>query len=151
MEVTRIIHPIGQGAFYTESIKTNDNLYNVVYDCGSGNYKYTPKRLKQDIASFYNPDDVIDLLFISHFDNDHINGIRELKKRTSKIRNIVVPLIEENDFWYYQIENPSFETALEMPEVENYCKDNKIKALLIQYNYYDEVVVFDVSAIRKIG
>ena len=37
MEVTRIIHPIGQGAFYTESIKTNDNLYNVVYDCGSGN------------------------------------------------------------------------------------------------------------------
>ena len=33
MEVTRIIHPIGQGAFYTESIKTNDNLYNVVYDC----------------------------------------------------------------------------------------------------------------------
>lgn len=48
-------------------------------------------------------------------------------------------------------ENPSFETALEMPEVENYCKDNKIKALLIQYNYYDEVVVFDVSAIRKIG
>lgn len=110
MEVTRIIHPIGQGAFYTESIKTNDNLYNVVYDCGSGNHKYTPKRLKQDIASFYNPDDVIDLLFISHFDNDHINGIRELKKRTSNIRNIVVPLIEENDFWYYQIENPSFET-----------------------------------------
>ena len=55
MEVTRIIHPIGQGAFYTESIKTNDNLYNVVYDCGSGNHKYTPKRLKQDIASFYNP------------------------------------------------------------------------------------------------
>ena len=100
MEVTRIIHPIGQGAFYTESIKTNDNLYNVVYDCGSGNHKYAPKRLKQDIASFYNPDDVIDLLFISHFDNDHINGIRELKKRTSNIRNIVVPLIEENDFWY---------------------------------------------------
>ena len=33
-----------------------------------------------------------------------------LKKRTSNIRNIVVPLIEENDFWYYQIENPSFET-----------------------------------------
>lgn len=46
MEVTRIIHPIGQGAFYTESIKTNDNLYNVVYDCGSGNHKYPPKRLK---------------------------------------------------------------------------------------------------------
>ena len=110
MEVTRIIHPIGQGAFYTESIKTNGHNYNVIYDCGSGNSKNTPKRLKQDIRSFYNPDDVIDLLFISHFDNDHINGISELKKRTSKIRNIVVPLIEDQDFWYYQIENPNFES-----------------------------------------
>ena len=49
------------------------------------------------------------------------------------------------------IDNPSFETALEMPEVESYCKNNGIKALLIRYDYYDEVVVFDSSVIRKIG
>ncbi len=48
-------------------------------------------------------------------------------------------------------ENPSFETALEMPEVELYCKSNGIKAFLIQYDYYDEVVVFDPSVIKKIG
>lgn len=47
--------------------------------------------------------------------------------------------------------NPDFETALEMPEVEEYARNNGIKALLIQYDYYDEVVVYDPSVIRKIG
>ena len=49
------------------------------------------------------------------------------------------------------INNPSFETALEIPETEEYCRHNGIKALLIQYDYYDEVVVFDSSVIRKVG
>lgn len=29
MEVTRIIHPIGQGAFYTERICSKDQIYNL--------------------------------------------------------------------------------------------------------------------------
>ncbi len=49
------------------------------------------------------------------------------------------------------VKNPDFETALELPEVEEYAKNNGIKALMIQYNYYDEVVVYDSSVIRKIG
>ena len=47
--------------------------------------------------------------------------------------------------------NPDFETALELPEVEEYARNNGIRALLIQYNYYDEIVVYDPSVIRKIG
>lgn len=47
--------------------------------------------------------------------------------------------------------NPDFETALEMPDVEKYAKNNEIKALMIQYDYYDEVVVYDPKIIRKIG
>lgn len=89
MEVTRIIHPIGQGAFYTERICSKDQIYNVVYDCGSGINKNAPKRLIQEIASVFTSNDVVDILFVSHFDNDHINGIRELKKRVKEIRNIV--------------------------------------------------------------
>ena len=81
MEVTRIIHPIGQGAFYTERICSKDQIYNVVYDCGSGTNKNAPKRLIQEITSVFTSNDVVDILFVSHFDNDHINGIRELKKK----------------------------------------------------------------------
>lgn len=47
--------------------------------------------------------------------------------------------------------NPSFESALALTEVESYCKKNRIKALLIQYNYYDEIVVYDKNVIKKIG
>lgn len=109
MKVTRVIHPVGQGAFYTERIEYEDCTYNIVYDCGSGNRKKTPKRLERQIASYYKKEDVIDIFFISHFDNDHINGINELKKHTSMIRSIIVPLIEQDDFWFYSIENNEFE------------------------------------------
>lgn len=47
--------------------------------------------------------------------------------------------------------NPDFETALELPEVEEYARNNGIRALMVQHNYYDEVVVYDPSVIRRIG
>ncbi len=109
MKVTRVIHPIGQGAFYSERIECDDRTYNIIYDCGSGNGKKASKLLEREIASYYKKNDVIDVLFISHFDNDHINGINELKRYTSKIKNIIVPLIEQGDFWFYGIENDEFE------------------------------------------
>ena len=108
MEVQRVIHPIGQGAFYTETVHVDDNVYNIVYDCGSGTGKNAPTVLKREISSFYNENDVIDILFVSHFDNDHINGISELRKKVSRIKNIVVPLIAPDDVWYYMVENPDF-------------------------------------------
>lgn len=110
MRVTRIVHPVGQGAFYTEKIELEYQSYNVVYDCGSGNYKNVPEVLKREISSFYSKVDVIDILFISHFDNDHINGIKELKRRTAVIRNLVVPLIEPSDYWFYSIKIPGFQS-----------------------------------------
>lgn len=70
MIVSRIIHPVGQGAFYTERISTNGKTYNVVYDCGSGCRKNPTSVLKREIASYYTKEDTIDILFISHFDND---------------------------------------------------------------------------------
>lgn len=108
MEVTRIIHPVGQGAFYTERLDIDGRIFNVVYDCGSGNLSNAPQRIQREISSYYTEVDDIDILFISHFDNDHINGIKELYRRTNKIRNIVVPLIEREDYWFYQIENSNF-------------------------------------------
>ncbi|WP_300790390.1 hypothetical protein [uncultured Bacteroides sp.] len=35
-QFARIIHPIGQGAFYTEKIESCGKIYIIVYDCGSG-------------------------------------------------------------------------------------------------------------------
>lgn len=108
MEVIRTIHPVGQGAFYTERIIDDSHTFNIVYDCGAGASGKPDNRLKKEISSYYTKDDVIDLLFISHFDNDHINGVNELKATTKGIRNIVVPLVEEEDYWFYYVENQEF-------------------------------------------
>ena len=34
MNVTRTLHPIGQGAFYTEKFEYDGQQCNVVFDCG---------------------------------------------------------------------------------------------------------------------
>lgn len=103
-EVTRIIHPIGQGAFYSERITCGDKEYIVVYDCGSGNRESPSKLLKSEISSCFVKDDEIFILFVSHFDNDHINGIKYLLSMEIKIHHIVIPLIEEKDFWFFSQE-----------------------------------------------
>lgn len=87
--IQRIFHPIGQGAFYSE----RHNNFNMVYDCGNlNNNKKQDKLVSQ---SFY-PKDKIDLLFISHFDFDHISKIQILK-RDLKIKRVVMPLLQDDE------------------------------------------------------
>ena len=103
MIVSRIIHPIGQGAFYTERISTNGKTYNVVYDCGSTtSYKVNKGKpiLEAEIKTFYDKNENIDLLFISHFDYDHVNGLKYLKDHCN-IKRVVMPLIPISAKWIY--------------------------------------------------
>ena len=62
MKVIRHIHPIGQGAFYTERFVDDDNttLANIVYDCGCGTN--ISSQAKKMIATSFSKNDVIDIL-----------------------------------------------------------------------------------------
>lgn len=108
MHILRTIHPIGQGAFYSEHILT-DQFRGIVYDCGSGNSKtisrtYIPvlKELSKRLSNNHKDKYTINLLFISHFDADHINGIRELNK-IYDIKRIVLPLITPYKWYLYAL------------------------------------------------
>ncbi len=91
-EVIRTFHPVGQGAFYSEQfIQDGQNTGLVVYDCGSGTSKMS-KNLKKYVSNSL-PKRDIDILFVSHFDNDHINGIQILKSSGHNIKNVVLPLV----------------------------------------------------------
>lgn len=100
--VVRTIHPVGQGAFYSErfhDIPSNELVFTVVYDCGSGmgyNVSRNAKSIIEDFASELEAEGrpEIDFLFISHFHCDHINGIKELEKHV-KIKNIIMPYMKK--------------------------------------------------------
>ncbi|CAK7052583.1 MBL fold metallo-hydrolase [Providencia sp.] len=68
----RTFHSIGQGAFYTEKF---DN-FSFVYDCGTDTNG--EKRINKYVKNHFKKGDVINVLFISHFHRDHINGIKYL-------------------------------------------------------------------------
>lgn len=85
----RTIHPIGQGAFYSEQFEN----FTVVYDCGE--WKKT-KIAEQIVEETNFHDSKIDLLFISHFDYDHVCLIPLLKDKYY-IHTCILPLLSKFD------------------------------------------------------
>ena len=103
MTMTRTFQPVGQGAFYTEQFSKDDGeAFNVVYDCGSDSLDI--QSLSKVIKKSFPKESIIDAVFISHFDNDHVNGLPELM-RNFKIKKILLPLITgaaEIAYWRFK-------------------------------------------------
>lgn len=91
MRMIRTIHPVGQGAFYTETFG-NDVI---VYDCGSKSGK---EFLHREIDTLKGK--TVKALFISHFHDDHINGIEYLLS-ICKVEYIFVPFLSNELKIYY--------------------------------------------------
>jgi len=110
--IERIFHPIGQGAFYSEK----HDGFNIVYDCGNWrNTKLADKVVKQA----YFKDEIIDILFISHFDYDHVNKIKTLSEHT-QIKKVIMPLLHNDEktllINLYRALNFSILTLIENPQ-----------------------------------
>lgn len=92
--------PIGQGAFYCEQFfdhsnhsPERDNRINVVYDCGSLS---GIKLLHDQIGRCFKQDEKIHAIFLSHFDEDHINGLEHLLIH-NQVEHIFFPLLTKED------------------------------------------------------
>ena len=92
MELTRIIHPIGQGGFYTETLKDGDEEVNVVYDCGGNSEAFMVNYLNPTKS---NVSKNIDAVFISHFHDDHINGLEYLLDNYN-VKHLFLPQMSED-------------------------------------------------------
>ena len=86
--IQRTFHPIGQGAFYSE----RHDDFNIVYDCGARPLSPYAKSLVQSV---FTASDKIDVLFISHFDYDHVSAISLLMRKVKKIKKVVLPLLHD--------------------------------------------------------
>ena len=91
--MTRTFHPVGQGAFYSEQFHSEDGYdFRIVYDCGTktSKEKVDPVKVIQDAFKDSKP---IDILFISHFDKDHVSMISKLLNQHAIIKRVVLPLL----------------------------------------------------------
>ncbi|KPH91734.1 hypothetical protein AMS57_06510 [Pseudoalteromonas undina] len=86
-KVVRTFHPVGQGGFYSE----RHNNFNIVYDCGA----IPVSNAKAVVQAAFSKVDDIDILFISHFDYDHVSAISTLQKAVRNIKQVVLPLLDE--------------------------------------------------------
>lgn len=93
--MVRSFLPVGQGAFYCETFESNisDKSIHVVYDCGSVT---TGGNLKKIIKNHFQKEEEIQAVFISHLDEDHINGIPDLL-RYCRVQRIYFPLISSDN------------------------------------------------------
>jgi len=98
--VIRTFYTVGQGAFYTEKF---NNGFTVVYDCGGQNKRIIKNKIKQE----FNKNEKIDILFISHFHGDHINGL-EFLLTYCDVKRVILPLLEDDMKLQFFIENNSY-------------------------------------------
>ena len=89
--IQRTFHPVGQGAYYSERHISNN--INIVYDCGTEYKNRNNKGIKSVVHQSFSKDEIIDILFISHFDFDHISLIDELMNTVKEVKNVVIPLL----------------------------------------------------------
>ena len=92
IRVRQVFHAVGHGTFFAGIAWRLDGcgtVFRWVYDCGS---KRT-KRIATAIGALPHGFEQIDLLVISHFDDDHINGIEELI-RTRRVRRLALPYLD---------------------------------------------------------
>jgi len=113
VELTRTIHPVGQGAFYSENIKdeTGKDIFLSVYDCGGDSMALRREIIKFRKEHKDNAGRVkIDALFISHFHCDHINGINDLITK-EKVEHLYFPYVTPVQFVIDLIYNMAAESC----------------------------------------
>ncbi|WP_134743247.1 MULTISPECIES: hypothetical protein [Pseudomonas] len=95
IKISQIYHPVGHGTFHTGTAWGNKHgMFRWAYDCGSKRKKYLAATITE-LARYsckWRFDAAVDLLVISHFDDDHVNGVEQFL-RTWKVKWLAIPYI----------------------------------------------------------
>ncbi|WP_146000568.1 MBL fold metallo-hydrolase [Brevibacterium ihuae] len=70
-------------------------VLHVIYDCGTHRARAVIEREVDEYVRRHGKD--LDLLFISHFDRDHISGLPILQQKGVKAKRVVAPLLDPDE------------------------------------------------------
>ncbi|MDN4862799.1 MBL fold metallo-hydrolase [Priestia megaterium] len=89
-----VTYPVGQGLFYAGKLIKGYKEFNFIYDCGSRQKEPLIKCITEYKSSFVSTKTKeIDMLVISHFDMDHVIGLKDLAKYFI-IKRIFLPYLK---------------------------------------------------------
>ncbi len=93
-------HAVGHGGFHTGALGLKSPQIRWIYDCG-GWRKIGKTALNKQItkyAKLVSNAAPVDLLFLSHFDADHVSGVRQFLKKV-QVETAVVPYLEPEEIF----------------------------------------------------
>lgn len=86
LHVHQCFQAVGHGTFFTGVIETDaepgKKIFSWVYDCGAKS-KTRVERVIADVDLSEIMPDSVDMFVLSHFDNDHVNGVEHFLRRRS--------------------------------------------------------------------
>jgi hypothetical protein len=132
--INRTQLPVGQGGFhYCEFFVNNELKFNYIYDCGTDGlrYSYNPQnRLNNTEKLFINQinqikgnlkNNIINILFLSHFDSDHINGVKYLLNEGIKVNKVIIPYLDDDHLYLLKL-NHNLKNKPKITENDNYIQ-----------------------------
>ena len=94
----RTFYEVGEGLFTVERVAG----FNFVYDCGGQRFDDNNggKGIRTIVKETFSEGEEIEAVFISHYDNDHINGIYTLLTHC-KVKRLILPMMSDlQRCWY---------------------------------------------------
>ena len=92
-----ILHPVGQGLFCSGEVSVEEkgwtDIFTWVFDCGSLNKGNIEEEVQLFREENFKRQSKLELLVISHFDQDHVNYIGRLLDGDIKVKKIVLPFL----------------------------------------------------------
>lgn len=89
---------VGAGFFHSQEFSVDDShgavdsIFHVIYDCGTHRTKSVMERELDEYI--WRHGKCVDVLFISHFDKDHVSGLPAIKAKGIHVKRVVAPLLD---------------------------------------------------------
>lgn len=109
LNVRRTFHNVGQALFCIEQV----GGFTIVYDCGGNNKEVVNAAIHRSFKA----NDTIDIVFLSHYDRDHVNGIFELLNLCN-VSHLILPMVS-NLRRFLSFEGMQDDSS----DVELFCED----------------------------